>query len=134
MFAAAAHPGWILIRLTVFMVSLVGLCCLLQTECSAEEICVVVGMFMAAVGTEQMGVRVEARHPFWGIARLAILLLTLFVLLYMLVDNFDSTEERLLTGMFLALGGNESWTAVLKRMQSGKQSTTATTGDAPNGL
>lgn len=124
MFAAAAHPGWVLIRLTVLMTGLIGSCCLLQTECNAKEMCVIVGLFLAAVGTEQAGAKVESRHPFWGIARLSILLLTLYVLLYMLADNFDSTEERVLTTMFLTLGGNESWTAVLKCIQGKKTETT----------
>lgn len=59
----------------------------------------------------------NADHPIWPIIRMALILLTLIVVLWMNASHFDETEIKTILTMFLALLGAEG----VSKMFAGKQ-------------
>lgn len=52
----------------------------------------------------------DANHPIWAIVRMALILATLVVVLWLNASHFDDTEIRTIVTMFLALLGAEGLT------------------------
>lgn len=61
----------------------------------------------------------NARHPVWKLARLAIILTALTVVLWINANKFDVTELRTIITMFVVLAGGDVATSLIQRRNDG---------------
>lgn len=54
-------------------------------------------------------------HPIWGIIRLAVLMVSLVIVLWMNATNFDETELRSIVIVFLVAAGSEGAVKLFQR-------------------
>lgn len=60
----------------------------------------------------------DAAHPIWRLAKLALVLLTLVVVLWLNAEHFDKTELQTIITMFFALLGVEGVSSALSKKES----------------
>ncbi len=64
-------------------------------------------------------VKINGKHPFWGIVRIAVIFIGLTLFLWMNSTSFDKTEMTTILELLLVVGGFE---AIKKKIQNGKSS------------
>ena len=64
-------------------------------------------------------VKINGKHPVWGIVRIAVIFIGLTLFLWMNSTSFDKTEMTTIIELLLVVGGFE---AIKKKIQNGKSS------------
>jgi len=64
-------------------------------------------------------VKINGKHPFWGILRIAVIFTGLTTFLWMNASNFDKGEITTILELLLVVGGFE---AIKHKIQNGKSS------------
>ena len=64
-------------------------------------------------------VKINGKHPFWGLVRIAVIFIGLTLFLWMNSTSFDKTEMTTILELLLVVGGFE---AIKKKIQNGKSS------------
>jgi len=64
-------------------------------------------------------VKINGKHPFWGIVRIAVIFIGLTLFLWMNSTSFDKTEVTTILELLLVVGGFE---AIKRKVQNGKPS------------
>jgi hypothetical protein len=58
----------------------------------------------------------DAKHPIWSLIRLAIVMVSLTIILYLCASQFDQTEIQTLVWAFIAIAGGEGLSQLLGRL------------------
>lgn len=118
----SSHPVWGLSRLTVLLVTLTGILYLSANNFDKTELYTIIVVMVGAAVAEgaSSALSKSPDYPAIGLARLALVMLTLTTTLYMTAKNFDKTELHVIVGLFLTAAGAEGITGMFwkKRVNS----------------
>ena len=116
------HPAWGLSRLAVLLITLTGILYLSASSFDKTELYTIIVVMAGAAAAEgaSSALSNSADYPSIGLARLALVMMTLTATLYMTATNFDKTELRVIVGLFLTAAGAEGITGMFwkKRVKS----------------